>query len=169
MSKVPSPYLKLIHFDNRPKKEEKISGKDSSSPLIVRNLDGEIYFWNSKAEQHYGWSHGQALGSVSHNLLDTVFPEPLDLINDKLIQRGVWQGELIHTKSNGEKTRVSSRWELYRDDQGQLYTVLEINEDCAPLNATKGNSPSWDLPLRLRSILMHLFGVVRTFLRKNKT
>lgn len=105
-----------------------------SAPLMVRNLNGEIYYWNSIAEKRYGWSHRQALGNVSHELLETVFPEPLDLINNELITRGLWKGELIHTRSDGTKVKVFSTWELYKDSEGRLCTVLEINENFSPLN-----------------------------------
>ena len=101
---------------------------------MVRNLDGEIYYWNSVAEKRYGWSHRQALGNVSHELLETVFPEPLDIINNELITRGLWKGELIHTKSDGTKVKVYSTWELYKDSEGRLCTVLEVNENFSPLD-----------------------------------
>lgn len=108
----------------------------TSRSLMVRDLSGRIYFWNSAAEQKYGWSHQQALGNVSHNLLNTIFPEPLDVINDELVTRGMWKGELIDTKSDGSRVKVSSRWELYRDAQGRLCTVLEVNDNFTTLEPT---------------------------------
>lgn len=119
---------------------------------MVRNLDGEIYYWNSSAEQRYGWTHRQALGNVSHNLLETVFPEPLDAINNELFKRGFWKGELIHTRSDGSKVKVLSTWELYRDSQGRLCTVLEVNENFLPLNPASAFVTQSSRPRGLRAL-----------------
>lgn len=118
----------------------------STSPLIVRDLNGKIFYWNPSASDKYGWSPNDAVGNVSHLLLNTVFPQPLELINYELIQRGFWKGELIHTRSDGTRVKVSSRWELHRDANGELCTVLEINDDFAPLgpdSAYLGKSANW--------------------------
>ena len=100
-----------------------------SGSLMVRDLSGKIFLWNSAAEQKYGWSPREAIGNVSHNILSTVFPQPLDIINHELLNRGVWKGELIHTRSDGSRVKVSSTWHLYRDADGKLCTVLEINDN----------------------------------------
>lgn len=102
--------------------------------IMVRDLDGRIYYWNASSEEKYGWSHRDAIGSVSHSLLRTVFPEPLDIINHELMYRGAWEGTLIHTRSDGSQVKVSSRWQLYRDAQGRLCTVLEVNDRFAPVD-----------------------------------
>src|SRR5947209_11845953 len=39
--------------------------------------DGTIRFWNLGAARMYGWSREDALGRNAHDLLHTVFPEPL--------------------------------------------------------------------------------------------
>ncbi len=45
--------------------------------VMTRTLDGKINFWNRRAEQLYGWSKEEAIGKVSHDLLQTQFPKPL--------------------------------------------------------------------------------------------
>ena len=55
--------------------------------IIVRNLDGRIGYWNLGAETLYGWSKDQAVGKVIHELLQTVFPAPLEGIERTLLQR----------------------------------------------------------------------------------
>lgn len=103
------------------------------APLMVRDLSGRIFYWNSLAEKEYGWEQTIAIGNSSHSLLQTVFPKPLDIINTELLTRGIWKGELIHTKSDGSQVKVQSRWELFRDTEGRLCTVLEVNDNFAPL------------------------------------
>lgn len=95
-------------------------------PLMVRELDGGIVFWNRPAEVQYGWSRRQALGSISHHLLSTVFPCPLDEINRQLVESGAWEGELIHTMNDGHRVKVHSRWELQPSPRGEP-KVVEVN------------------------------------------
>ena len=99
--------------------------------IMVRDLDGRIEFWNRGAEKLYGWSKQVAEGRIKHELLKTVFPEPLEDIRRKLIQTGYWEGELQHTKRDGSTIIVSSPWILRRVDDGRI-EVLEINRDITP-------------------------------------
>lgn len=113
----------------------------SSSPLMVRDFQGRIFYWNSEAEEKYGWSHREAMGNVSHNLLHTVFPQPLEAINFQLLDTGFWKGQLIHSRADGTKVKVSSTWKLYRDNDGKLCTVLEINENFSLLDPRNSYLP----------------------------
>lgn len=101
----------------------------SISSVMVRSLDGSISEWNKAAERHYGWSKHQAVGNVSHHLLNTVFPYPLSQINHELMSKGSWEGFLIHTLSDGKRVKVKSRWELAAqgDEGSPAVKVVEIN------------------------------------------
>lgn len=99
----------------------------SSEALILRDIDGGITFWDRNAEKKYGWTSEQAIGSISHNLLKTKFPCPLNQINDSLRDKGFWEGELIHTKSDGSIVRVRSRWELKSESPSRPPVVRETN------------------------------------------
>jgi two-component system sensor kinase FixL len=76
-----------------------------------------------------GWSHEEALGQVSHNLLRTLFPVPLDAIRAELEGRGQWEGELIHHNKNGDRLVVAAHWILHRDEHGAPRAILEANTD----------------------------------------
>ncbi len=96
--------------------------------VILRNLDGNISYWNVTSERHYGFSRREAVGQISHTLLETIFPRPLREINECLQTTGVWQGELIHTLSDGTRVKVQSHWQLLsaQADPSQA-VVLEVN------------------------------------------
>lgn len=97
--------------------------------IIVRGLDDIITYWNTGAEQLYGWTAEEARGQASHALLRTVFPIPLDRINARLNATGKWEGELTHMKRDGTLVTASSRWSLQRDERGNPIAVLETNND----------------------------------------
>jgi PAS domain S-box-containing protein len=97
--------------------------------VFVMDVDGVIKYWNRGAEEWYGWTADQAVGSVVHDLLKTVFPAPLDEIKAEVTRAGRWEGELLHTKKDGTQLVVASRWALQRDEQGAPVAILETNND----------------------------------------
>ncbi len=97
--------------------------------ILVRNLEGVISFWNRGAEKTYGWSKQEALGQVSHKLLQTQFPQPLEEIEAQLLREDRWEGELNQARRDGSRVVVASRKVLQRDRQGAPDRVLEINND----------------------------------------
>jgi PAS domain S-box-containing protein len=101
----------------------------SSDAILGRDASGRITFWNEGAAEIYGFSRKQAIGRVSHDLLQTEFPEPLQCIEEKLIRDGRWAGELRHRRANGSSITVSTRWVAERDAHGNITSVLESNRD----------------------------------------
>ncbi len=97
--------------------------------VFVRDMNDVITYWNRGAEELYGWKNGQAVGNVSHELLQTSFPEPLGEIMATLLQTRRWEGELVHTKRDGTQVIVASRWALQQDEHGRPVAILETNND----------------------------------------
>src|SRR5438132_3703977 len=97
--------------------------------IFVRDVNDVITFWNRGAEELYGWTKEDAIGRVSHDLMQTIFPAPLEDITVELIREGRWEGEIVHTRRDGTKVVVASRWSLQRDDQGRPAATLETNND----------------------------------------
>lgn len=97
--------------------------------LMVRNLDGTIRYWSDGAKNLYGWEPRDALGTTSHRLLKTVFPVPIEVIEQELRVKGHWEGQLIHERRDGSKVTVSSQWDLQQNpgSQNRSATVIEIN------------------------------------------
>ena len=97
--------------------------------IIVRDLDNRIVFWNSGAEETYGWGKAEVQGQETHKLLHTEFPQPQEELEAELFRQGQWQGELSHTRRDGRRIVVASRWALQRDKEGKPAAILEINRD----------------------------------------
>jgi PAS domain S-box-containing protein len=96
--------------------------------VMARGTDSRISFWNRGAEKMYGWTKEEATGRVSHTLLQTQFPQPLDSIEAELIRCSLWEGKLVHARRDGTQIEVNSRWVLNNEGQGTVATVLEINK-----------------------------------------
>jgi PAS domain S-box-containing protein len=97
--------------------------------IFVRDMGDVIIYWNRGAQELYGWTPTQAIGKRSHDLLQTVFPTPIDDINAELLRTGRWEGELEHLKADGTQVVVASRWSLRRDEQERAVAILETNND----------------------------------------
>src|SRR5438552_1920001 len=97
--------------------------------IVVRDMNDVITYWNRGAEKRYGWSSKEAVGRVSHELTQTTFPAPLKEINAELLKTGQWEGELVHTRRDGTRVTVASRWALQRDESGNPLAILETNND----------------------------------------
>ena len=96
--------------------------------VIVRDLEGNIQFWNHGAEETYGWKREEGIGKTTHELLHTEFPKPFKEIQAELARTGYWEGELMHTRRDGERRVVGSRWALMKENP-EAPVIIEINTD----------------------------------------
>lgn len=101
----------------------------SYDAIIVRDTMDRVKFWNAGASEMYGYDRQEALGRVTHELLRTEFPMPLERIREHLEQHERWTGELVHTRKDGTRIVVVSRWALERDGRGDRKRILETNSD----------------------------------------
>ena len=97
--------------------------------IFVRDMSDVITYWNRGAQEFYGWMAEDAIGKDAHDLLQTIFPAPLEEINAELLRTGRWEGDLVHTKRDGTKLIVASRWALQQNESGNPVAVLETNND----------------------------------------
>jgi PAS domain S-box-containing protein len=97
--------------------------------FITRELKGKILFWSHGAERLYGYTAAEAVGRISHDLLHTVHPIPLAEIEEAVITKGEWTGDLCHTTKGGRRLIVVAR-KVRRDlSNGRIITLLEVLHD----------------------------------------
>ncbi len=97
--------------------------------IMVYSPDERIIFWNRGAQQTFGWSKHEVVGKRCSELLKTVFPLELPLLNEQLLQTGHWEGELIQSSRDGRALVVASRWAVQRDATGAPQAILVISND----------------------------------------
>jgi PAS domain S-box-containing protein len=119
--------------------------------IFVRDMGDVITFWNRGAQELYGWSAEQALGKNSEQLLQTVFPAPVNDIRAELLQTGRWEGELKTTRADGTPVVVASRWSLRRDERERPVAILETNNDVTERKHREQEIESLNLELAKRS------------------
>lgn len=97
--------------------------------IFVRDLEGAIIYWNRAAEKIYGWTSAEACGHITHELLRSRYPQPLFEIESTVIEKGGWEGELVHQTREGKEVIVASRWSLRCGLDGEPVSILEVNRD----------------------------------------
>jgi len=99
----------------------------ASEAIMVRSVDGVIQFWNSGAEELYGWRREEAIGKNVMQLLQTRFSDSLDAagLAQQLAREGKWHGDLTQIARDGRHVVVASRQAL----KGDGNAILEINRD----------------------------------------
>jgi PAS domain S-box-containing protein len=100
----------------------------SYEAMLAWRLDGSIEFWNAGAERLYGFASDEAIGRVSHSLLQTKFPIDFAEVSSRLRNDGYWSGELRHVCKDGREVIVDSSMQLFGKG-----TVLEVNRDVTSL------------------------------------
>lgn len=105
--------------------------------VFLLDMQGTILFWNRGAEEMYGWKRSEALGRISHQLLRTRFPIPIEQILRALETDGRWEGDLVHTTRDGRLLTIAARWALERDASGRPIGFLEMNRDVTQQRITE--------------------------------
>lgn len=101
---------------------------NANDAIWAADLNQRITYWNRGAERLYGWSVKEAIGQVPRDFLQTEFPVPFEEIVKQHRDDG-WQGELAHTRRDGTRITVASRWTTVKDNTGQPAGWLVINTD----------------------------------------
>jgi PAS domain S-box-containing protein len=96
----------------------------SHEPMFMWQLNGPIVFWNTGAERLYGFTSEEAIGQISHALLQTKFPVDFNEWIAQLQNELHWSGELRHVCKEGREVIVESSQQLLDDG-----TVIEVNRD----------------------------------------
>lgn len=101
----------------------------ASEAIMVRDLNGNLQFFNTGAETLYGWKREEVIGKNVHELLQTVYPRPIPEIMNAIAKSGRWDGNLTQYTKEGREIVVASRQALKLESNGTSAVILEINRD----------------------------------------
>jgi PAS domain S-box-containing protein len=105
--------------------------------IVIWEMQGRgILYWNRAAEQLYGYAREEALGKVTHSLLQTEVTGGVVALESALSRYGIWIGELQHIARDGRKVEVEARLSLMSHQNGR-WLVLEVNRDVTDRNAAE--------------------------------
>ncbi|MBX3300698.1 MAG: PAS domain S-box protein [Nitrospira sp.] len=107
------------------------------APIMTRDVDGRILSWSKGYERLYGWTEGEAVGKMSHDLLQTRLTQPLNEIQATLLSNGQWTGELTHTRQDGTTVAVSANWTLLKEKSRSPTAVIEVTTDISELKSAQ--------------------------------
>lgn len=122
-----------------------------SANVVVHTFDGIIRRWTTGCERLYGWTQQEAIGRVVHELLSTIFPEPLEEIRSKVARHVAWQGELVHLHKDGRPVVVTSRWVSASSADPDQHVIVQTNNDISHLKRIQADLAEREA--HLRSIL----------------
>lgn len=97
----------------------------ASEAVMVRDWDGTVLFWNSGAENMFGWRKQEILNKDLHRVLKTAFPGSREEVESELRERGCWEGNLIQETKDGSEIVVAYRKTLNRGSNA----ILEVGRD----------------------------------------
>jgi PAS domain S-box-containing protein len=137
----------------------------SYEPMLAWRLDGAIEFWNAGAERLYGFAARDAVGRVSHSLLQTRFPVQFGELRSHLLNNVHWSGELRHICKDGREVIVDSRMQLFGD-----HTILEVNRDITRVKALSETQQLLiaELNHRVKNTLASVQAIMHQTLRRAK-
>ena len=101
--------------------------EQSHDAIFTWKIGGSITYWNRGAETLYGYTKEEAIGRISHELLRTRSPIPMQEVEAQIAREGSWSGELIHTTRDGRAVIVESR-HVRVSYEGETY-ALETDRD----------------------------------------
>jgi PAS domain S-box-containing protein len=107
------------------------------APIMTRDMDGCILSWSKGYERLYGWTENEAIGKISHDLLQTCCSTSLDKTRATLLREGQWAGELTHTRRDGTTIPVAASWTLLKEGNRRPVAVVEVTTNISELRAAQ--------------------------------
>jgi two-component system, cell cycle sensor histidine kinase and response regulator CckA len=101
---------------------------ESQDAIVVRDLAGEVTYWNLGAQRLYGWSAAEASGRPLAELV-SVDPAAAERATRAVLTDGTWRGELRHRSRGGDEVVVEARWILLRDAHATPTSILVTDTD----------------------------------------
>ena len=104
--------------------------KNISDAIISSDLKSKIASWNQAAEALYGWEEKEVIGKPVNEILKTEYlNETAEQIRQRLLEQGLWRGEVIQKHKDGTRLYIMSSLSVVLDENGQPMGALAVNRD----------------------------------------
>ncbi len=96
--------------------------------IQVKDLEGDIIYWNKGAERLYGWTAGEIRGGIP---IETRFKDAsaFKAARTGVLAEGKWEGEMMKCTKDGRDITVEERWTLVTDAEGKPKSILSMSTD----------------------------------------
>ncbi|HAX77865.1 MAG TPA: hybrid sensor histidine kinase/response regulator [Cyanobacteria bacterium UBA11372] len=101
----------------------------ATNAISLRDLEGQILYWNKGAEDLFGWTREEALGKNAFQILFKPNSPQLAAARTSISEQDSWQGELQKVTKSGKDILVESRWTLVGEEAGQPTSILIVDTD----------------------------------------
>jgi PAS domain S-box-containing protein len=125
----------VIDITERKRSEERVREQSAlldqtQDAILVIDSRGTINFWNSGAEQTYGWKSGEVRGRP---LVDFLYGKSnahsFESSMEDIRQFSEWSGEQIHKRKDGREILVESRWKTIERMSGGERKIMIVDSD----------------------------------------
>jgi hypothetical protein len=98
-------------------------------PIILRDMNDALIFWNKAAENLYGWTFEEAKVLKINQFIAEIDQLKYERGVKEFLEKEECKIELHQTTKNGRKVITLSRWSLVRNREGKPYGRLVIDRD----------------------------------------
>ncbi|RKY59858.1 MAG: hypothetical protein DRP96_06475 [Candidatus Neomarinimicrobiota bacterium] len=101
-----------------------------SDAIIASDKNGFIQMWNAAAEKIYGWKADELKGKIFHDVLQPEYRYcSREEVMTKLKTEGVWSGEIVHHRKDGQPISMTSTISVLKDAAGNQTGLVSVNHD----------------------------------------
>lgn len=98
--------------------------------VISTDLSFNIRSWNQGAEAIYGYTAEEAIGNPVNTIVrQELSAEETAVLQEQLIARGSWRGEVLHFHKDGHFIHIFAHVSLVHDPHGHLLGAVAVNRD----------------------------------------
>ncbi|MEM7726436.1 MAG: ATP-binding protein [Cyanobacteria bacterium P01_A01_bin.45] len=101
----------------------------ATDAIILKDLSNKILLWNNSAEGLYGWKEEEIIGKDADQILPQESLNSEIEIDQVVLNRGFWQGEIKKINKYAQEIIVQSRWTLVTDENGEPKSILIVDTD----------------------------------------
>jgi two-component system, cell cycle sensor histidine kinase and response regulator CckA len=109
--------------------EQAILLDSALDPIILRDLNDNLIFWNKAAERLYGWSFEEAKSIKLDQMVVMEDQAKFERGKKEFAEKGECAIELRQKAKNGRMIITNSRWSIARNRKGNSYGRLIITRD----------------------------------------